>query len=94
MPSRIIMLTVINSIVGCILLFTGLIAWIYWQIRFLVVAYRCVPWWFFGCLFLPMVDLAFLVFNFKVARKPYGLSLLGFILAALGIWMGGVVRQE
>jgi hypothetical protein len=41
-----------------------------------------------------MVDLAFLVFNFKVARKPYGLSLLGFILAALGIWMGGVVRQE
>ena len=88
------MLNVISSIVGAILLVAGIAAWFYWQVRFMVVTYRCSVWWFFGCLFVPIIDLAFLLFNFKIARKPYGLSLLGLILAGLGYWMAGVAYHR
>jgi hypothetical protein len=84
------MLHVISAVLGYVMLFAGIFICIYWQMRFLVVTYRCSPWWFFGCLFVPFVDLAFVVFNFKIARKSYGLSLLGLILFGLGSLIAGV----
>lgn len=84
------MLNVIYSIIGGMLLIAGIILCIYWQVRFLVATYRCGLWWFFGCLFVPFVDWAFLLFNFKIARKPFGLTLVGLILAGFGRWMSGV----
>ena len=77
--------------VGYILLVLGLIACLYGQIRFLVVAYNRSLWWFFGCLFVPFVDWVFLFLNFKATVKPLGLSLLGLLMAGLGAWMAGVV---
>ena len=77
--------------VGYMLLVLGFVVGLYWQVRFLVVAYNRSLWWFFGCLFVPFVDWIFLFLNFKDARKPFGLSLLGLIVAGLGGWMVGVV---
>ncbi len=81
----------IIKIIGFFLLFTGSIVCIYWQIRLLVAAFKCSLWWFFGCLFVPFADLAFVLFNFEVARKPFGLSLLGLIMTGLGGCMAGIV---
>lgn len=67
---------------GCIL---GLIG----DLRFLVVAYRQGLFWFFGCLFLPFVNLAFLALNFRQTWRPALLSTVGFIVAGIGYWAGG-----
>jgi hypothetical protein len=75
---------------GYILLVLGLIACLHWQVRFLVVAYNRSLWWFFGCLFVPLVDWIFLFLNFKATAKPFGLSLLGLLVAGVGGWMAGV----
>ena len=78
------------AIIGYTLLVVGLIASFYWQLRFLVVAYNQSLCWFFGCLFVPLVDLLFLCLHFKAAAKPYGLTLLGLLVAFVGGWMAGV----
>lgn len=76
-------------IIGYILVVLGVIVCLYWQIRFLVIAYDRGIWWFFGCLFVPFVDWVFLFLNFKASRKPFGLSMLGLIVASLGGWLAG-----
>ena len=76
---------------GYAILVIGGIVCLYGQVRFLVVAYNRNLWWFFGCLFVPFVDLIFLFRNFKAAIKPFALALLGLIMAALGAGMAGVV---
>ena len=88
------MFDIISSIIGFILLVAGVIFCVYWQVRFLVVAYKYNLWWFFGCLFVPFVDWAILILHFKIARKPFGLSLLSLIVAGLGGWMAGVLRPS
>ncbi len=77
--------------IGYMLLVLGSIVWLYGQVRFLVVAYNRNLWWFFGCLFVPLVDWVFLFLNLKATVKPFGLSLLGLMVAALGWWMSGIV---
>ena len=77
-------------VIGYILLILGLIGCLYWQIRFLVLAYHRSLLWFLGCLFVPFVDLVFLLLHFKIARKPFGLCLLGLIVAGFGGWMAGI----
>jgi FtsH-binding integral membrane protein len=76
---------------GYILLVLGLMIWLYGQARFLVVAYNKSLWWFFGCLFLPLVDWLFLFLNFRATVKPFGLILLGLIVAGTGGSMAGVL---
>ena len=76
---------------GYILMTVGFLVGIYGEVRFLVVAYSRNLWWFFGCLFVPVVGWVFLFLNFKATIKPFGLSLLGLLLAGLGCWMSGVV---
>ncbi len=76
--------------IGCIILGVGLLICLYWQIRFLVVAYNRSVWWLLACLFVPFADFVFLCLNFKATRKPFGLSLLGLAVAGLGGWMAGV----
>ena len=75
---------------GYVLLAFGLIVAFYGDVRFLVVAYNQSLWWFFGCLFVPLVGWVFLFLNLKSTIKPFGLSLLGFILAGVGVWLAGV----
>jgi hypothetical protein len=78
-------------LLGYILLTVGFIGGLYWQVRFLVLAYNQSLWWFFGCLFVPFVDWIFLFLNFKAAVKPFGLSLLGLLVAGLGGYLAGIV---
>jgi len=40
---------------------------------------------------VPLVSWVFLFLNLKATIKPFGLSLLGLLLAGLGGWMAGVV---
>jgi hypothetical protein len=42
---------------GYVLLTFGVMVALYGQVRFLVVAWNRNLWWFFGCLFVPFVDL-------------------------------------
>jgi len=76
---------------GYVLLVVGLIVSLYGEVRFLAVAYNRNLWWFFGCLFVPLVAWVFLLLNLKATIKPFGLSLLGLVVAGLGCWMSGVV---
>ena len=76
---------------GYVLLILGMAAGLYWQVRFLVVAYNRNLWWFFGCLFVPFVDWIFFFLNFKATVKPFCLSLLGLLVAGLGGCMAGIV---
>ncbi len=73
------------------LLLLGAIVCLYGQVRFLVVARNRGAWWFFGCLFVPLVDWIFLFLNLKTTLKPFALSLAGLAVAALGAWMAGVL---
>jgi hypothetical protein len=57
---------------------------IYGEVRFLVVAWNRNLWWFFGCLFVPLVAWVFLFLNLRATLKPFALSLLGLLLAGLG----------
>jgi FtsH-binding integral membrane protein len=76
---------------GYALLNLGVIVCLYGEVRFLVVAYKRNLWWFFGCLFVPLVSWIFFFLNLKATIRPFALSLLGLIVAVLGAWMAGVV---
>ena len=76
---------------GYILLTIGLITALVGDVMFLTVAYRRSLWWFFGCLFIPVVWIIFFFMNLKVTIKPTCLSLLGLLLAGVGSWMAGVI---
>ena len=78
-------------VLGYILLTAGMLFGLYWQVRFLVVAYHRSLWWFFGCLFVPFVDWFFLALNLRTTAKPFGLSVLGLLTAGLGGCMAGVI---
>jgi FtsH-binding integral membrane protein len=76
---------------GYAVLVIGVIVCLYGQVRFLAVAYKRNLWWFFGCLFVPLVSWIFLFLNLKATIKPFALSLVGLILIVLGAWMAGMV---
>ena len=78
-------------IVGHILLALGLAVVLAGEVMFLAVAFRRSLWWFLGCLFVPLVDIAFLLFNFKATARPFGIAVLGLLVAGFGAWMAGVV---
>jgi hypothetical protein len=75
---------------GYILLWVGLIMGVAGDVMFLTVAYRRNLWWFFGCLFIPIIWILFFLMNVKATLKPTCLSLLGLFLAVLGGWMAGI----
>jgi hypothetical protein len=83
------------NIVGQTLLALGLLVALAGDVMFLAVAFRRSLWWFFGCLFgclfIPLVDIGFLLLNVKATAKPFGIAVLGLLIAVLGDWMAGVV---
>ncbi len=56
----------------CFLLIGGLL--------FLVVAFRESIWWGLACIFIPVVQLFFLIVHWQNARKPFFIQLLGLAL--------------
>lgn len=78
-------------IAGHILLVVGIVVALVGNVMLLAVAFKRSLWWFFGCLFIPLVDIVFLLLNLKATAKPFGISVLGLLVAGLGAWMAGVV---
>jgi hypothetical protein len=72
------------TILGFILLSIGSLTSIIGEVMFLVVAYKRSLWWFFGCLFVPFVELLFFFLNLKATVK----SFLIFVAGVVMIWFG------
>ena len=79
-------------VTGHILLVVGLITALAGEVMFLAVAFKRSFWWFFGCLFVPLVDIVFLILNFRRTAKPFGIALLGLVVAGLGDYLTGNIR--
>jgi hypothetical protein len=75
---------------GSILFALGAIIWFAGEIKLLVLAYRQSLWWFFGCLFIPLVFWVFFALNLKQAWKPAVIATIGFIITAIGYNIGGL----
>lgn len=78
-------------VIGHILLALGLVVALIGYVKFLTVAFKRSLWWFFGCLFIPFVHIAFLLLNWKATAKPFGISLLGLLLAGAGAGLAGIL---
>jgi FtsH-binding integral membrane protein len=78
-------------VLGCILLFFGVVIGLVGEVMSLAVAYKSSLWWFLGCLFIPIVAWIFLFLYFKAAAKPFGLQIIGLALAGLGGWTAGLI---
>jgi len=84
------MTSALCSIISLLLVVAGAVIGIYWGLRFLATVYKISTWWFFGVLVVPFADWAFALLYFRLARKPFGLSLLGQIMIVAGIWLAGI----
>jgi hypothetical protein len=77
-------------ILGYILLWLGCLTSIVGDIMFLAVAYKRNLWWFFGCLFIPIIALIFFFLNLKAAAKPFIIFVAGLLMAWLGAQLVGI----
>ncbi len=71
----------------CVLLALGLIVGLYGEVRFLVVTYNRNLWW----LVRAAGGWIFFLLNPKAIIKPFGLQVLGLLMAGLGCWLSKVV---
>jgi len=77
-------------VVGTILCTLGMLICLAGQVRFLAIAYRHGMAWLLGCLFVPLVSVAFLSLHCKETFRPFILSLIGLAVAGLGGRMAGI----
>jgi hypothetical protein len=70
-------LSIIIQIFGLIILFTG-------SIKYVIETFRVSILWGLSCMFLPFVSFIFLLVHWKVASKPFLLSLVGVGIMLLG----------
>jgi len=70
-------------IIGIILSFVG-------GVGFIIATFRAGILWGLACMFLPFVSLIFLFVHWKLAEKPFYLSLLGCAL----VFGGAVLIPE
>ncbi|CAA6676736.1 MULTISPECIES: hypothetical protein [unclassified Lentimonas] len=73
------MLAPVLLILGGVIVFVG-------AIWFLIESFRESILWGLGCLIFAPVQLVFLILHWGVAKKPFGLQLLGFAIMFLGAW--------
>lgn len=66
------------------LVIIGMITFIVGGIWFLVESFRESIWWGLGCLLISPVQLFFLIIHWRVARKPFGFQMLGFLFLVVG----------
>ena len=77
-------------IAGYIILVLGAVASIVGEVMFLTVAFKRSLWWFFGCLFMPLVCFVFFFLNIKATLKPFAMAWLGAVVAFYGAYMAGI----
>ena len=74
---------------GYILFWLGTIVWAIGDLMFLAVVFRYSLIWFFGCLFVPLLDWIYFAFNVQKTWKPTLIATVGCLTAAAGYWLGG-----
>lgn len=72
------------EVIGAILFLIGAIISFVGGIWFLIVAFGEGILWGLACLFIPFVSLIFLAAHWDHAKKPFGISVLGTLIAAVG----------
>lgn len=77
------------TILGHILMVIGVAAWFAGDVMFLNATYRRGLGWFFGGMFLPLLGWVFLFTHWRLAYRPFALSLAGLALAIVGALMVG-----
>jgi FtsH-binding integral membrane protein len=70
---------------GPLIILLGIIIFCVGSFLFLVAAFRESIWWGLACLFLPVVQIFFLIVHWPHARKPFLFQLLGFVAFLVGI---------
>lgn len=74
-------------IVGLILAFVG-------GIWLLVVAFKTSIWWGLGSLFIPLVNLIFVILHWQPSKKPFFIYLAGVVLLVIAALNMPELRQE
>ncbi len=85
-----------NSIAGILsicLPVIGIIVFAVGGFWYLIVTFRVGVLWGLSCLFLPFVSLIFLFAHWKVASKPFFVSILGMAVTFSGIFLADVNGQ-
>jgi hypothetical protein len=75
------------EILQLILLIVGGIIILWGSIWFLVECFRESVWWLLGCLLFTPLQLVFLILYWGVAKKPFGLQLLGFAMVFFSMFL-------
>lgn len=52
---------------------------------FLVESFRESIWWGLGCLLINPIQFIFLIVHWDVAKKPFGVEVLGFVILLAGV---------
>jgi len=74
-----------NDAIGAAIAILGIAIFVIGGIWFLVAAFRESIWWGLACLFIPIVQLFFLIVHWPEARKPFALQLLGIAVLITAI---------
>ncbi len=72
------------ELIGVSLLLLGVVIFVIGGLLFLIAAFRESLWWGRTCLFIPIVQLFFLIVHWPEARKPFLLQLLAFGIILVG----------
>ncbi len=79
----------LKTTVAYILFWLGMVVWLVGDLMFLAVVFRYSLVWFWGCLFIPLLDWIYFLFNMKRTWKPTLIATVGCLLAEGGYWLGG-----
>ena len=74
---------------GYTIFWLGMIVWLVGDLMFLAIVFRYSLVWFFGCLFVPFVDLIYFLLHPKQTWKPMLIATVGMLAAGFGYWAGG-----
>jgi len=74
-----------SDTIGMAIMFLAIGIYLIGWIWFLVAAFRESIWWGLACLFIPIVQLIFLIVHWREARKPFFLQLLGLVIIIVAI---------
>ncbi len=77
------------GMIGMVLVIIGVIISVIGGLWFLITAFSESPVWGIGCLLIPFVSLFFLVLHFDKAGKPFGVNVIGMLIAVAGAMMSG-----
>ncbi|MEI6077912.1 MAG: hypothetical protein WCS94_20190 [Verrucomicrobiota bacterium] len=69
---------------GALIIILGIVIFAIGGLLFLIAAFRESIWWGLACLFIPVVQLFFLIVHWPKARKPFFFQLLGFVVLLVG----------